>query len=167
MPHGVLHIAKPAEYTESRPDTPTQEALELLATLAAFPITPPQAAPVTDWFRITQAIRCGTRLSLEAERPGSKVSIRFHDISPFDGEYHIRIPLQQRSERGRISSVESIEGNRLVDHRHAMLRPFALRYVVTTTAEDRGGTQSIWRIGVSDVTFVPEGELHSDDPPNA
>ncbi len=156
MPHGILHIATPADYAESRPETSTQEAWELLATISPFPVAPPRAAPVTDWLRVTQAIRCGTRLSLEAERPGWKVSIHFHDVSPFDGTYHISVPLQHINEHGAISAVQSIEGNRLVDHRHSMLTQFASRYLVTTTAQDRGGTQRFWRIGVSDIVFVPE-----------
>ena len=167
MPTGVLHIADPADYAESRPDTPTQEAWELLASIAPFPVTPQRGAPVTDWLRVTQAVRCATRVSLEAERPGWKVSLRFHDVPPFDGAYHISVPLQHLNEHGTVSAVECIEGNRLVDHRHSMLNQFDSRYLVTTTAQVRGGTQRIWRIGISDVTVVAEADVHSDDDTNA
>ena len=83
-----------------------------------------------DWLRITQAIRRGARLSLQAERPGWSVSIHFHASSPFEGAYDISVPSEHRNEHGSIAAVETIEGNRLVDHRHAMLRSFDLRYLV-------------------------------------
>jgi len=121
MPRGVLHIASPEAYEQDRPDTATPEALELLATLAPFSIAPPPVPPPTDWLYITQAVRCGNRFSLQAQRPGWTVSIQFHDVPPFEGAYRVTVPSEHRDEQGSILSVEAIGGNRLVDHRHAML----------------------------------------------
>lgn len=165
MPHGFLRIDYPADYLEHRPETPAQEAMDLLGRIAPFPVDPPRAAPIADWLRVTDAIRCGTRVSVEAELPGRKVFIHFHDVSPFHGAYQITDPLLRRDEHGRVAEVEVIGGNRLVDHRHAMLAPFSLRYVVITTAEDRSGAQRIWRIGVSGIRDVPTTEL--DETTNA
>ena len=94
------------------------------------------------------------------------MSISFRAASPFDGDYHISVPAERRNEEGSIAAVETIDGNRLVDHRHAMLRSFELRYLVTTTAADRSGTQRIWRIGVAEATVAPEEEVDSDATPN-
>ena len=56
---------------------------KLLATLVPSAITPRPTPPPLDWLRITQAIRRGTRLSLQAERPGCTASIHFHEALPF------------------------------------------------------------------------------------
>jgi hypothetical protein len=56
---------------------------KLLATLVPSVITPRPTPPPLDWLRITQAIRRGARLSLQAERPGCTVSIHFHEALPF------------------------------------------------------------------------------------
>jgi hypothetical protein len=159
MPQGFLRFDHPRDYLDHRPETPAQEAMDLLGRIAPFPVVPRAATPITDWLRVTDAIRCGTRVSLEAELPGRKVSIHFHDVPPFHGAYKITDLLQHRDEHGWVAEVEAIEGNRLVDHRHAMLAQFSLRYIVTTTAEDRSGTQRIWRIGVSEIRDVTNDSL--------
>ncbi len=158
MTRGSLDIANAADYDRDRPHVSMKDALELLEKILSKPIPfePRSAPPPLNWLRITQAIRSGSRVAVQAERPGWEVSINFTTVSPFDGAYDIKVPSQRRNEHGTVTVVESIGDDRLIDERLAMLQSFDLRYLVTTTARDRGGTQRLWRIGVSDIADTEE-----------
>lgn len=164
--YGFARFDNLRTYSQSRPDTPVQEAIELLAKLAGennfsfqTPIRPPSVPPIMDWPRITDCIRRGALFSLTIEHPGQRAFLRFNPSSPLEGDYEIRIPSQHRNETGNIVNVTTVDYNGLCDHRHSMLFPFPIRYVVTTCAADRQRTQQVWRIGISTVREINDDEM--------
>jgi hypothetical protein len=159
MPHGYVSIDHPADYLADRPDNEVMQLLEELAVRAPTPVAPWHIPPTitgSSWLRVTDAVRVGDRTSVEAELPGRRASIQFHDTPPYRGFYRIIVTQHHASHGGQVSRVDRIEGNRLVEQRHAMMQPFSLRYVVATTANDRAGTQLIWRIAISDIREVQD-----------
>ena len=154
MPHGYLRYDSPENYLGDRPQGEAAQLLERIVAEHPDPIAPRRVPPITDWFRVTDALRSGHRISVDAERLGRRVSIQFHDAPPFGGSYRFTGNRHGEVHAGKVSGVEAIEGNRLFQQRHAMMHSYHIRYVVTTTAEDRAGTQLYWRIAISDIREV-------------
>jgi hypothetical protein len=148
-------------YSESRPETAVEDAVEVLAKLAGqlLPITPARVPPITDWPKITECIKRGATYSLTIERPGLRAFLRFNPLTPINGSYEIRAPSQHRNEAGSVSSVTDLDGNALCDHRHSMLSAFSIRYVVITSAADRQGSEQAWRIGISSFTESCQNDI--------
>lgn len=155
--HGFLRFDDVASIEQSRPNTPQQEAWELLASLSPTPIGPRETQRITDWPRITQCIRNGTRFSITATRPESTISVGFDSATRSDGSYEIR---GKRTESGRVLAIMPIEAHSLSDHRFSMCAPYPVRFQLITSSDDRAGTQRFWRIAISSFREVgPEDFL--------
>lgn len=152
--YGILRFDDLAAVSEKTLGTPLEQAWELLASLSSTPIAPLRSQSTVDWPQITECIRTGTRYSMMAKRPDARISLIFDPTAPEDGSYTIRGSLGHRNESGKVLAVTAVEDDGLADLKLSMLTTFPNRFLIITRADDRVGTQKMWRIGISSCRVV-------------
>ena len=148
--YGVLRFQQFDQFIRIAPEVLLQAALASLGGPA------PRPPAITDWPRITESIRRGSRVLLTAETPSLRASLDFDPEVPDAGSYEVHFPRERRHDKGSVLTVRPVEDDDL----RAMLASFPFRYTVTTASStDRQRTQQIWLVGISSFREVNPSEL--------
>lgn len=147
MKHGLLAVMPLETFlNQARED----RGAELVA-LALGERPPPDNS--LEWLRVDAAIRRNCLFVLEASSPTTRAQLRFCPENTREGDYELHLHLRHAPERGHPRKVcpVLVEDNRL-----SAILTCPVKFILFTTANDRGGTQRVWLIGLNQVQVVED-----------
>ena len=157
---GVMRFVPYGAFEDPNAGAGRLSRLERLDQLLAVG-PPPRPPGVGDWPRVHTAIHRDGFYVLEASAPNFTAMLRFCPERPDAGDYEIHHRPHGGVEKGRTLRLQEVAVGEK-DARVSMLKPFPVRYLIVTGADDRARTQLAWLVGLTTFRSVDEKEQTQD-----